>query len=132
MITSTITSMMDQISTFKYFPTQKYSPKPPDHSTVLQDNRRCPPLEGGQSTKIGGVWTLKHYIISQKLYEILIDTEQNGDTAMDLKNFYNHIKICINAVNRIREDLLPAHQSIKRHSEFESYFITYCNHPSYY
>ena len=65
------------------------------------------------------MWTLKHDISSPKLYELLINTEIKGCTSLDLKNSYNHITMCINAVNIIREDLLPGYQSIKRHSEFE-------------
>ena len=68
--------------------------------------------------KIRGVWTLKHEIRSPKLYEILIKTELKGDTSLDLHKFYNNINVCLNAVTRLREDLIPAHQSIKIHSEF--------------
>ena len=50
---------------------------------------------------------------------------------MDLKNFCNHIKMRINAVTRLREDLLPGYQAIKRKSEFEEYFIPDRDHPSY-
>ena len=39
--------------------------------------------------------------------------------------------MCLNAVNRLREYLLPDYQSIKRHSEFEEYFIPDRDHPSY-
>ena len=39
---------------------------------------------------------------------------------MDQNNFYNNIKMCLNAVTRLLEDLLPTYQSIKRHSEFEN------------
>ena len=38
---------------------------------------------------------------------------------MDLNNFYNHMKMCLNAVTRLGEDLITAYQSIKRNSEFE-------------
>ena len=38
---------------------------------------------------------------------------------MYLNNFYNHINMCLNAVNRLLEDILPGYHSIKRHSEFE-------------
>ena len=65
------------------------------------------------------MWTPKHVISSHKFYEIIINTELKGYTAMDLKNFYKHIKMCLNEVTRLREDLIPAYQSIKRHSEFE-------------
>ena len=38
---------------------------------------------------------------------------------MDLNKFYNHIKICINGINILLEYVIPAYQSIHRHSEFE-------------
>ena len=50
---------------------------------------------------------------------------------MDTNNLFNHIKMCLNAVTRIREDLLPDYHSIKIHSEFEEYFVSDRNHPSY-
>ena len=37
-------------------------------------DRRAPLLEGGHSTKIGSMWTLKHEISSPKFYELLIKT----------------------------------------------------------
>ena len=77
------------------------------------------------------MWTLKHDISSPKFYEILIKKELKGETALDLNNLFNHIKMCLNAVNRLIEDLVIDYQSIKRHSEFEEYFFLYCNHPSY-
>ena len=77
------------------------------------------------------MWNLKHEISSPRFYEILINIEPKGDTALDLKNFYNHIKMCINVVTIIREYLLPAYKSINRHSDFEEYFIPYHDHPSY-
>ena len=73
-------------------------------------------MDGGHSTKIGGICTIEHDISSPKLYELLIKTELKGDTSLDLKKFYNHIKMCLNAVTRLLEDLLSAYQSIKRHS----------------
>ena len=39
--------------------------------------------------------------------------------------------MCLNAVTRLREDLLPGYQPIKRNSEFAEYFIPDCDHPSY-
>ena len=82
-------------------------------------NRRDTPLEGGYSTKKDGMWTLKQDIRSPNLYELLTNTELKGETTMELKNFYNHIKICLNAVTRLQEYLLPDHQSIKKHPEFK-------------
>ena len=86
MLISSITSITYHINTFKSFPTQKYSPKPPYPTTVVPSNRRDLPLGGGQSTKIGGMWTLKHEIISPKFYELLVKTELKGDTSVNLKN----------------------------------------------
>ena len=111
--------IMDQTNIQKYSPTQKDTLTPLDPNTVVPNNRRAPPLEGEHSTKIGGMWTLKHEINSPKFCELLIKTELKGDTALDLKNFFNHINMCLNAVTRLREYLLPDYQSIKRHSEFE-------------
>ena len=124
------TFMMDQTNISKSSPTLKDTSTPLDPTTVVPTNRRDPPLEGGHSTRIGGMWTLKHEISSPKFYEILIKTELKGDTAMDLKKFFNHINMSLNAVTRIREDLLPDYQYIKKHSEFEEYFVSDCNHPS--
>ena len=46
-------------------------------------------------------------------------------------HFYNHIKISLNAVTRLRVDLLPDYLSIKRNSEFKEYFVPDRNHISY-
>ena len=113
-----LAAITDQINTLKYSPTQKDSPKPPDPINVVPTNRRDTSLDGGQPTEIGGMWTLKHEIISPRFYELLINTELKGGTSTELKNFYNHIKMCLNAVTRIQEDLLTGYQDINRHSEF--------------
>ena len=110
--------MMDQSNISKSSPTHKDTSTPQYITTVVPTNRRAPSLEGGHSTKIGGMWNLKHEIRSPKFYELLIKTELKGDTALDLKNLFNHIKMCHNAVTRLREDLLPDYQSIKRHTQF--------------
>ena len=52
----------------------KDSPKFQDPTTVVPANKKAPPLEGGHSTKIGGMCTLKHDIISPKFYELLSKT----------------------------------------------------------
>ena len=101
------TFMMDHTNISKLSPTQKGTSTPPDPTTVVPTNRRYQPLEGRKSTKMCGMWTLKHETSSQKFYELLIKTELKGDTDMDLKNFYNHIKMSINAVTRLNVDLLP-------------------------
>ena len=67
-----LTAIIDQINTLKYSPTQKDSPKPPETTTLVPDNRIAPPLDRVKSTEIGGMWTLKHEIISPILYELLI------------------------------------------------------------
>ena len=131
MLASFIITIMDHINTSKYSPSQRYSPNYHDPTTVLPSNRRDPSLDGGHSTKIVGMWTLKHEIISPKFYELIVKTVIKRYTALDLKKLYNHIKMCLHAVTRLLEDLLPDYQSIKRHSGFEEYFIPYFDHPSY-
>ena len=68
---------------------------------MVPDNKKATPLEGGNSTKIGCMWTLKHDNIPPIFYELLVKIELKGDTTLDLKNFYNHIKMCLNAVTRL-------------------------------
>ena len=109
-VTAMITSIMDHIKISKYSPDKKDSPKAQDNTTVVPANKKSPPLEGGHSTKIDGMWTLKHDISSPKFYEILIKIELKVDTDLDLNNFYNHIKMCLNTVTRLREDLIPDYQ----------------------
>ena len=76
---------------------------------MVPANKRAPLLEGGNSKEIGGMWTLKHEISSPKFYETLIKAELKGNTYLDLNNFYNHIKMCLNTMARLLEDLLPAY-----------------------
>ena len=75
--------------------------------------------------------TLKHEIISPRFYELLIKTELKGDTDMDIKNFYNHVKMYLNAVTRLKVDLVPDYLSIKRSTEFKECFVPDLNHISY-
>ena len=98
---------------------------------MVPDIRRDPPLDRGYSIKIGGMWTLKHEISSPIFYKLLIKTEIKGDTDLGIKNFYNHIKICLNVVTRLRENIFPVYQSIKIHSEFAENFIPDRDNPSY-
>ena len=99
--TSTITPMMDQMNNSKSSSYHKYSPKSQDNTTVVPDNRRAPPFYGGYYTKIGGIWTIKHEIISPKFYELLVKTELKGENYLDIKTLYNHINMCSNAVTRL-------------------------------
>ena len=99
--------MIDQANISKSSPAQKDTLTPPDPTTTVQTNKRATPLEGGISKNIGGMWTLKHEISSPKFYDILIKTELKWDTALDIMNFFNHIKMYLNAVTRLREDLIP-------------------------
>ena len=69
-----LTAITDQIKTIKSSPTQKDSTKLPDPTTVLPTKIKGSPLDGGQSTKISGMWTRKHGIRSPKFYELLIKT----------------------------------------------------------
>ena len=94
--------MMDQSNIIKSSPTHKDTSTPMDPTTVVRTNMRDKPLEGISSNKIGGMWTLKHEISSPKFYELLINKELKVDTALDLKNFFNHINMCLYAVTRLR------------------------------
>ena len=71
-LTEIITSMMDHTNNSKFSPSQKDTSKPLDPTTVVPASSRDSTLYRGYSTKIGGVWTLKHDIISPKFYELLI------------------------------------------------------------
>ena len=130
-LTATITSIMDHTNNSKFSPAQKDISNPSDPTTMVSYNRKAPPLDGGHSTKIRDMWTLKNDISSPKLYELLIKTELKGYIALDIKNLYKHINISINAVTRLQEDLLSSYRSIKRHSDFSEYFIPDCDHPFY-
>ena len=91
-----LAEITDQINTLVSSPNQNDSPKPLDTINLALPNRRATPLYGGQSTKIGGMWNLKHDISSPRFYELLIKTEIKGYNTLYLKNFYNHIKIFLN------------------------------------
>ena len=105
--------MKDHTNISKSSPAQKDTTTPPDPTTTVQTNRRAPPLEGGHSENIGGMWNLKHEISSPIFYELLIKIELKGDTALDLKNFYNHVKMSLNALTKLREQLLTDFLDIK-------------------
>ena len=77
------------------------------------------------------MWTLKHEISSPRFYELLIKTELKEDTALDLKNFYNHVKMSLNAVTTLKVDLLTDYLYIKRNTEFKECFVPDLNHISY-
>ena len=77
-LTETMTYMMDLTKNLIFSPVQRDKSTPTDPTTLVLANRKDPPLEGGNSTKIGGMWTLKHDIGSPKFYEILIKKEIKG------------------------------------------------------
>ena len=70
----TIKSIMNQTNNSKFSPAQNNTSHPPYPATVLLANRRAPLLDRGHYSKIGGMWTLKHEIISPKFYELLTKT----------------------------------------------------------
>ena len=74
-LTSATTVIKNHINIFISSLTKKDPPKPPSPTTMVPANTRNPPLDGGYSTKNGGMWTLKHEISSPKFYELLIKTE---------------------------------------------------------
>ena len=123
--------LKDKNNISKSSPYQKYTSTPPDPTTTFQTNRKDPPLEGEISENVGGMWTLKHEISLPIFYELLIKIELKGDTALDLKNFYNHVKMSLNAMNILREQLLPDYLSIENNTDFKSYIVPDPNHSSY-
>ena len=54
-LTGMIASIMDQIQIYKSSPDTRYSPKSQYPTTLVPSNNRDPPLEGGNSKKIGGM-----------------------------------------------------------------------------
>ena len=97
-----ISSTINYIKSSNYSPVKKDSPKTKGTTTVVPAKDKAALLEVGYSTKIGGMWTIKHEINSSKFYELFINTELKGDTSMDLKNLYNLIKKYLSAVTRLR------------------------------
>ena len=73
---------MDKRTISKSSPDYKDSPKAYSPITVVQANKKATLLNRGHSTKIGGMWTLKHEISSTKFYEIIIKAELKGYTAL--------------------------------------------------
>ena len=112
-------SITNKIKIWKSSSENKDSPKAQNPTIVVPDNNKSPPLGGGNSTKKCCMWSLKHEIISPKFYELLIKTERKGETDLNLNKLYNHINMCPNEVTILQDELLPAYQSIKRHSDFE-------------
>ena len=78
------------------------SPKYQYPNTAVPANKKAPPAEGVHYTKNGGMWNLKHKIISPKFYETLINAELKLYIALETKNSYNITRVCLNAVNRLR------------------------------
>ena len=64
----------------------------------ISDKNKSPTIEVGYSQKIYGAWNHKHDISSPKFYEILLETDLKLETYLNVKNFYNYIKMCLNAV----------------------------------
>ena len=85
-----------------YYPDNMDPQKEQNPTNVVQANNIDPPLEGGNYTKIRGMWTLKHETRSTKFNELLTKTELKGDADIDLNKFYNHINMCLNEVTRLR------------------------------
>ena len=50
------------VKTQCYSPDKVYSPKSQYSDTVVPDNKKAPPLQGGNSTENDGMWTLQYDI----------------------------------------------------------------------
>ena len=65
---------MDHIKFSKSSLDKKDSPKAQNITTLVPSIKKATSSEGENSTKNGGMWTIKHDISSPKLYGILIKT----------------------------------------------------------
>ena len=77
-LTAMVGKMLDQIQILNCLSYKMDSLQDEDYTNMVPDNKKDPTLEGGHSTKIGGMWTLKHEIKSPKLYKLLIKTDLKG------------------------------------------------------
>ena len=73
-LTSMVKNMMDQIEILDPSPDKINPTKSQDPTTVLPANKKTPPSENRNYKKVGGMWNLKHEIISPKFYELIIKT----------------------------------------------------------
>ena len=67
-----LTQMMNQ--KHNYLPYQKALPKTQNPTNIVPVKSKALPLEVGNFTKNGGMWTLKCEISSPKCYELLMKT----------------------------------------------------------
>ena len=74
-IKAMVAAITHHINSLKFSPTEKDSLNPLDPTTVVPAKMMAPTLDSGQFTKSGGIWNLKHDIISPKLFELLIKIE---------------------------------------------------------
>ena len=103
-----------------------------DYGTIVHANSKVTPLEGDYSNKLVGVCNLKHETSLPKLYGILINTNLKGDNSLNIKNFYKPIKMCLDVVTILLDNLLLEYQIIKRHSDFLERFVPDRSHHFYY
>ena len=102
LLAAMITSMIDHTKNSKCSPDHKCFLKAQYTTTVVPANKRSLSFEGAYYKQNFGMYILKHEIISPKLYEILVKTELKLNTAMNLKNFYNHINMSLHAVTGLQ------------------------------
>ena len=85
---------------------------------MVPDSKKATPSEGGHYTKMVACG-ISNMISAHQNSTKYSSRFKKSDTDLDRNNLYNHIKICLNVMNRIREDLLTDYNSIKIQSEFE-------------
>ena len=78
------------------------------------DINKSPTLKVGNWYNISGMCNIEIEISSPNFYEPSIENKLKWETALDLKKFYNHNKICLNAVTKIRDYFLPYYQVINK------------------
>ena len=89
-LTEIIVSTTDQIKIYKSSPENKDSPKDQDTKTVVLDNNKAPPLEGGHSRKMVAYGVSN--MISSHQNSMKSSSRQNSKMT-HLLTFYHYIKI---------------------------------------
>ena len=100
-ITAMIKNMMYHNQNLNYPPDNMDSPYAHGPTTVVSDNKKAIPLEGGYSTKNGYLWTLKHDIRSPKFYELIINTELKVTLLWTSRTSTTTKNMCTNTVTRL-------------------------------
>ena len=102
----TINMMTSRTLSIVFFSTLIFNFRRPH---ILSNQEIFIPPYGKTSRNIEDMRTLKHQIITPKLYELIIKGELKQDTSLYVNNFYSRVKISLNAVTNIKNYFLSLH-----------------------